>query len=359
MSDAFDAQIVIAVHNTDRPVKRAASSVLRSPGVGVIVVAHGIDSASLDLPEDSRIRVIECQEGKGHPGIPFNRGVQSATARFVGIMGSDDEYEPNAVSAMVRRLTDDEADGVIAPLIRDDSSGIRSKAPFTHRNKNLQAARDRLFYRTAPLGLFRTEVFSNGRYLMREDLHNGIDLIPSVRLWTDGLSISYYPTDPAYIVHSDAKDRVTEVRKSFAEKHWALTQFLDGGYAEHLPNEDKASLAVKLLRIHIFGFLRRTGKRSIGVEDWSELADTTRKILALSPHAMSPFTRSEKTMAQAILEEDGEKAFAACIKDQTEKGFWRRLPASPIHFWTIDGTPRRYVTQALCVLQDRTVTVER
>ena len=67
-------EIVVRVHDTSRPVRRAVSSVLEYPQAGAVVVAHGLSPDALDLPKDPRIRIVHEPDGLGFPGVASNAG---------------------------------------------------------------------------------------------------------------------------------------------------------------------------------------------------------------------------------------------------------------------------------------------
>ncbi|WP_350258648.1 glycosyltransferase [Scrofimicrobium sp. R131] len=322
------AQIVVAVHQVDRPIRRACESVLSCPEAGVIVVAHGVDPQDLDLPDSSRLEVVACAEGIGFPGVPFNRGIASARADLVGVMGSDDWFEEGALTALISRQRADRADVVLAPLTFQGAG--RELNPLTWRNRQLQAARDRLFYRTAPLGLIRRELAQNPRYQFREDVHVGEDFQPGVRLWTDGLSVSYYPQDPAYTVGSDARERVTLRPRALADRLAPIELLLADPEVRALPRRTRTSLAVKLLRVHVLGTLEQDAQRdALTAQDWRHFAQLTRKIAAFAPPARHRFTAADQRLLAAVVQADAD-GFTRELSGRSQLPLWTRiLPRNP------------------------------
>lgn len=262
---ALQAQIVIPVHDLTRPIRRAVESVLSDPNAGVILVAHGVPPLELDLPADHRITVMKLPTGVGYPGVAFNAGVAAATAPWVGIMGSDDWFSEGAIDAMVQRGIRDSADAVIAPL-RHDFEKETALAPLTPRRKRLQARRDRLFYRTAPLGLFRLEVAHSELFKFDEDAVAGVDQLTGVQLWTKGLSISFDPSDPPYVVGSDAKTRVTTTPRPLDVQGEIWNRLWDKQYVKELSAADRHALAEKMLVVHVLGAVAARPK----IENWTK-----------------------------------------------------------------------------------------
>ena len=87
------------------------------------------------------------------------------------------------------------------------------------RTRRLDGTRDRLSYRSAPLGLVRREAFPSLR--LTEGAPVGGDIAFVLALWFSGRSISYDRTGPAYVIGADAVDRVTFRPKPVAEEFGA------------------------------------------------------------------------------------------------------------------------------------------
>lgn len=303
-----EAQIVIAVHDPSRPVRRAVDSVLESEGAGAIVVAHGIDPSLLDIPISPRVEILECDWGFGKPYAPFNWGIAHVQAPSTGVLGSDDWYQTGAVDQMIRHLHQDNADGVIAPLVFPGQP--RSFNPLSIRHRHLRAAQDGLFYRTAPLGLFKTPVFQDPRYRFVEDVPAGGDILPSVRLWTDGLSISHYPDSPGYVVTDEATQRVTKTIRPLEETMRAITALLNDGDVASLPRLERQALVTKLLRVHVLNALNfvATGNSKA---DQVFLTTLTRQIVALEPRGLEVLPRAHKNAIVFITRGENDQAMNA------------------------------------------------
>lgn len=321
-----EVEIVVAVHRRDRPLSRALRSILSSESAGAVVVAHGILPSELDLPEDARVRVIEVPGGVGHPGVAFNAGIQAATAPWVGIMGSDDWFEDGAVESMLAHLRADRADGVIAPL-RYDHRSENLVVPVTRRRRNLQAARDHLFHRTAPLGLFRREVLQDPHFRLDEETVSGEDLEAGVRLWTSGRRWSYYPADPAYVVGSDGGERTTTLVRPLPEHAAAWMKVWAGSTPKGLTERERQDLAEKMFQTHIIPLLQTRPKP----EDWPRgdfewTAELTQMMAEHAPGFNRGFTRSWETAYQGLLEGDRNAALSALPSGSFLDN---RLPAHP------------------------------
>lgn len=308
------SQIVVPVHNRERPVARAVASVLEDPGAGVIVVAHNIDPRELTLPKDSRVKVVKLDGHVGYPGAAFDCGIAAATAEWVGIMGSDDWFEPGALQALREHGEADNADGVLAPL--SYQGGSKGFSPRTLRHRNLQAARDRLFYRTAPLGLYRREVLQHPEYAFGHTYPVGSDMQVSVRLWTSGRRFSYYPDSPAYVVGSDAKERTTLTRRPLSEHGKAWLEIWDQRWVEQLDTETRHALAVKILRVHVLGAVQQRSEASDWLDgDFEWLGALTRRILMEDPGAALPFRQASARTLRLLTQGDLESVLASSASE--------------------------------------------
>lgn len=297
---ALQAQVIIPVHDLTRPIRRAVESVLSYPGASPIVVAHGVNASDLDLPEDPRVRVIEVPDGQGKPGVAFNAGLDAATAPWVGIMGSDDWYEAGAIEVMLRRLRDDDADGILSP-IRPAKASLNSMRPVTWRRKNLRAARDRMFHRTAPLGLYRRKLLQNPRYQMADHVVAGVDQLSSVRLWTDGLAISYYPYDPAYVVGDDAKQRVTLTPRPLPVQGKMWREVWDDPEVRALPISTRNALGEKMVRVHVFDWISmHPTSNDLQQSDFEWLAELVGAIIQVAPGALDSLSPAELLVIEEL-----------------------------------------------------------
>ncbi|GAA2177118.1 hypothetical protein GCM10009847_01760 [Leucobacter tardus] len=309
------SEIVVPVHDRVRPIARAVRSVLTDPESGVIVVAHNIDPAELDIPDDPRVKIVPLEGAAGRPGAAFDHGIAAATAEWVGIMGSDDWFEAGALRALRARGESDHADGVLVPLLHQ--GGRRGFNPRTLRRKHLRAARDGLFYRTAPLGLFRRKILQAPAYAFGGVFPVGSDLQVSTRLWTSGLSISHDPDAPAYVVGMDAKERTTLNPRPLHEYGRAWLEIWDQPWVAALDGRTRHALAVKILRVHVLGVVvRRPDPSDWHDTDFAWLSALVRRILCEDPSALAPFRRVSARTLQALAEGDAGEALASSAAER-------------------------------------------
>lgn len=340
-------QIVIGVHDERRPVRRAIESVISDEFADAIVVAHGIDPGLLDVPLDNpRVTLLECRSGRGKPGVAYNYGVERSSAPFVGHLGSDDWYNPGALTAMLEAAYRHEADFVLAPLGKAKSE--RGLRPITLRSQNLSGERDRLFYRTAPLGIGRREVMNNPRYKMTESVTSGMDLQASVAMWTDGLRISYKSMDPAYVVGSDAAERVSSRRRSLEEITEAPRLLLEQRWVWELPKQQRYGLAVKLLRSNMIDYAAMySAHQAWRHGDEVLLRCLVDDIMQLSGVAIRALSANESRIIDEIRSGNPESIQRALARRRSSPLRERALPRNPLDALRHDSLLRRgLVTQA-------------
>lgn len=305
-------QVVIACHRVDRPVRRAIESVLACDEAAAIVVAHGIDPSLLDLPESDRVEVLTHHGHQGCPGAPKNLGIRHAVAPYVGILDSDDFYQEGAIESMLGHLENEGHDGVLAPLV-DPEKGPQ-RLPLTLRTAALDAVGDRLFYRTAPLGLFRRQILQDDRYRLREDLTTGEDMQASLRLWTDGLRIAHFPNDPGYVVGNDGGPRVTENIGSTEESMKAIRALIEEGELASLTPEQCDAAVTKILRVHVLRPTERAVKAGMLTgEDLHVTAGVSRALRKLSPRGTEVFPDADQRILGAVAADDLQKVKQAVV----------------------------------------------
>ena len=300
--------LVVAVHSTARPVERAVASVLahtRTP-LRVTVVCHNIDAGPIAeklgaLVDDPRVRTIEHRDGLRSPSGPFNRGLDEATAPFVSIMGSDDLLEPGAVDSWVARQRADDADMVVTHLRHASGAYVPTPPVRPWRTRRLEGSRDRLAYRSAPLGIVRRAAFPTLR--LTEGAPVGGDIAFVLSIWFSRRRISYDRTGPAYVIGADASDRVTFRPKPVAEEFTYLESLLEDSRFVGLGPRERASYAVKFLRVQVFGAVHNRPDPAFWTpQERADLRAVTRQILDLAPGAERVLSIADRRVLDAVLD---------------------------------------------------------
>lgn len=351
MSRPF-VDLVIACHDLTRPIERAVASVLQDADVRddvrVSVVAHGLPADEIEqrlAGIEGAWRVLPFADGIRSPAGPFNHGLERAEGPYCGVMGSDDFLEPGAMSAWVRHARMHRPDAAIAPIRIDGLPRMPNPLTRLNRHLRLDAAKDRLFYRTAPLGLIRTDTMRSLGLRMTPGVRVGEDFDFGIRLWTCGGRIDVVD-GPCYVIGTDARERTTLAPMSLRELVEPVVRLLDDGVPATLSPAHRRALAIKLVRVTVIGHARARSEAGAwrGDEEVAELAALLRRLLALAPRVLPPFSRQDRALLDALLTRptvDGITAAAvrAAAAGRLDRWFTR----SPLQAFTRESSLRRYV----------------
>ncbi len=302
--------VVIAVHTPERPIARAVRSVLDPGGEGVrlTVVCHNIGAeqirAAVDAPHRDRIRWLEHHDGKRRPAGPFNAGIEAATGEFVSIMGSDDTLQPGAVSSWYWLAKRSGAEAVIARLER---GGRAVPTPPTRpwRRTGLDGVKDRLCYRSAPLGLVSTATIARLGLRLDEAVATGDDVGFVTRLWFHA-AVAFDRRGPAYVIGEDATDRITYAPRPVAEELAFLTRLVRQHWFTRLELTQRRAAVVKFLRIHLFGAVyHRPEAQTWTPGERADLAAVARDLLQAAPGCEAVLSLADRALLDVILAGDG------------------------------------------------------
>lgn len=297
-----EVDVVIAVHDPCRDIARSVGSALTSAVVArVLVVCHntpvgGIAERLGRHADDPRVELVPFDDGIRSPAGPFNRGLDLASGRFTAIMGSDDELEGGAIDAWLHTAEQYRAE-VVVPVLRYEGGG-RVPTPPTRpgRIDRLDGIKDRLAYRTAPVGLVSRERFGTLRF--SPGLATGEDLAYSTRLWFSGAPIARVRSGAEYVIHDDAV-RVTFTPRAVGEELAAVTQLVADEWVTTLSESEREAIAVKLWRLPVFGTVHhRAGTWT--PDDRRALADICDAVRRLAPGAPRTLSRADSALVAAI-----------------------------------------------------------
>lgn len=306
--------IIIAVHDLRRNVDRAVRSVLADPDprVRVLVVAHNLPLDDVEAALDhlvrehpGRVRIEELADGIPSPSGPFNFGLALSDAEYVGIMGSDDELDAGAASQWRRTAQRRRADAVIAKVVRGEQRTlVRSPPKRVLRTGVLDFAKDRLSYRSAPLGLIRAEAVSRLGLRLMDGARNGGDLPFVTRLWLRGRVVPAQGL-AAYVEHADAPVRVTYVAKPVAEELWPVLALLDSADVEGMNRQQREALVTKTLRRNLLDAVRkRSSGRDFTGEDLAALRDILKRLDTVAPRARGMISSVQAELVEELLSEN-------------------------------------------------------
>lgn len=302
--------VTIAVHSATRPIARAVASVVdhTEADVRVTVVAHNIDPAVIlanlgPYASHPRVRLVELRDGVASPAGPMNEGLAQSTAAFVSVMGSDDELAPGAIDSWLGLQQDTNADVVIAKILIE-GRGVDPYPPVRRgrRERQLDGSKDRLAYRSAPLGIVRRARFGDLRFT--EGLRSGEDLAYTASLWFSGARIAYDRSGPPYVVKDDAGDRVTSAPRPVADDFAFLDAIEAESWFATLRPRQRRSLAVKILRVHFFDAVlaRVNAEGGIGTHQ-AALAAVADRVEASAPGTTALLARVDRAVIDEVRSE--------------------------------------------------------
>ncbi|MFP3459410.1 glycosyltransferase family 2 protein [Arthrobacter globiformis] len=301
MISDYAVTVVIPVHQLNRPIARAAGSALAAgnPGqVKVLVVCHGIAADDVrrllsEIPLE-HVELLEFADGIPSPAGPMNAGLKAVATRYASLLGSDDYLEAGALSQWIAQADASGADAVLAPLRTQGGTPIRSPRLRLLRRGPLHPVRDRIAYRTAPLGLMRMAAIERLGIAFIGGLRTGEDIDFSLRLWFSGGRVEMGRPGSAYIVGEDAVERVTGQMLPLTEEFRALMDVVNAGWVQELPGPARHAIAVKILRVHVLSAMyRRGGNFPWTAEDRAALAAAVDAIKAVAPSVERPLSVAE------------------------------------------------------------------
>lgn len=304
--DTPEVDVIIPVHTRTRPVLRAVRSVLdhTAAAVRVIVVAHGVAREEIvanlaPLAEGDRLQVLHLDDGIASPSGPMNVGLDSATAPFVSLLGSDDELAPGALDSWLRIARETGASTVMARIDRLQTGTDRYPPVRLGRTRDLHPAKDRLAYRSAPLGLISRDHHSELRFT--PGLHSGEDLEFTAVLWFTGSRIAYATSGPGYVGHEDEGDRVTHATRSVTEDFAFLNTTIDAPWFRRLPRSQRTAFGVKVLRLHFFDAVFHRLQTADGISSHRpELEEVLRRVARAAPGSVGLLARVERRILDEL-----------------------------------------------------------
>ena len=308
---ASTIDVIIPVHTERRPIERAVSSVLSSQHqeIRAIVVCHGIGSENikirLNLFQGPRLTIIEHHDRMHSPAGPLNAGVLAASADYLAFLGSDDEFDAGSLDAWHSELRGQDVH--IGQLIGDSEGRILAPAPRTLRFDRLDASKDLLNYRTAPVGalLSRALVTSPESPRFIEGLRTGEDIALGAFLWNTAARISYSRHRGGYRVRESGEDRVTIEQPPLTVLLEPVEKLLEQRWLSKLSGRAKSALAAKLIRMQVVEPCRFLARQQCFSVDEAEAARRAlTKLYAFSSHGPSYLLRRDFIAAQALLNAD-------------------------------------------------------
>lgn len=283
--------VIIAVHQLSRPIRRAVGSVLKNDvPLRVTVVCHNIASEDIaqrlgELTGDPRVRLLELHDGVPRPAGPFNEGLDHAGASFTSIMGSDDELEAGAIDSWVAIARRDGADAVIPRLAHAGGGVVPTPPTRPWRSRRLDLVKDRLSYRSAPLGLVSRQTFGDLR--LDTAVATGEDVQYVTTVWSQAGAISL-SRGPAYLVHADAASRTSLTARPVEEDLRFVHRLLTSATFRALAQGQRDAVVTKIIRVNVIGAIHNRRGSGWSQEDRRHLAAAIAALRSAAPRAEQP-----------------------------------------------------------------------
>lgn len=342
--------VVIAIHDATRRLDRALDSVFAGAPAQVraIVVCHGLDPAEIEHQLVSvlrdRVEVVAFADGVRSPAGPFNAGIGRSGADYVSLMGSDDYLEFGALAAWQRIAATRSCDAVIAEQVHQDGTFIASPLVRPWRSHHLDAVRDRLYYRSAPLGLLRRAYLVENDLRLTEGATSGEDIVMSTMLWSHA-HCELARRAPRYVIGADAVSRTSTKPQPFHDLVGVILTVLGEPRLRELPLGQRRSLAIRIARTVLIGGVRARGSEA----EWDATQiDAMRRALAFlddfGPGYSAPLSRAERQILDAATTDPVLAARAGSTADSVVTMV---LPRNLLHLCDRESNFRRFAAQVL------------
>lgn len=272
----------------------------------ITVVCHNISSpeiaSTLPIAQREVVNFLEFRDDRPSPAGPKNFAVDQTNGRYIAFLDSDDSYDPGALREWSARAERRQLDAVIPPERHAAGGTIRTPVVRPFRSRNLNPLRDRLSYRTAPLGLIRRATLEESRLVFAGGVRNGSDQIFGLKLWFDSKKIEFARGGPGYIVGADAKTRVTTQLQALGSELKATSDLFDDSWFSAQPLSSRRAIAVKSVRILFFGAVaRRFETDSWTADSHNEAADFLRLTARVAPGYDRTLSVADVQLSAAIL----------------------------------------------------------
>jgi hypothetical protein len=335
--------VVIPVHAESRPVERAVGSVLSASNAGrirVTVVAHEIEPRALEKRLPASVRVLPFEDGVQSAAGPVNAGIEAATAEYLCRVDSDDYLEDGALDAWMAHVAAHRPEVLLGRLSFEGRGPVPVPLTRPFRLTRLDPIRDRLAYRTNPLGLIHRETVRRRDLRFTPGLRVGEDLEIGLDLWFRSRRIDFAGRSPSYVVGGGAKDRSTLAAMPAEIELAATSRLIELDWVSALSVEARRAIAIKLTRVHVLGRLTRDDV--VPDEDQPYVSELLARLDRFAPGFRAPFARADRELLDAASDPEKMLREAANTWRQSTRAS-RMLTPSWIRNVDRESTVRRYV----------------
>lgn len=179
-----DVSVIIAVHNTAYMLPTTFDSLRRQTlgpeRVQVVLIDDGSTDDSGRLTDEFAASYpgpveVRHQKNSGTPAVPFNRGLDLATGRYVFFLGSDDYLWAEALERLVAAADRWESDVVFGPVVGVDGHKVAQRVYRHGTTEDLDVYTSDLPYALANTKLFRRSLIESLGLRYREDMRQRCD----------------------------------------------------------------------------------------------------------------------------------------------------------------------------------------
>lgn len=312
--------VIIAVYNTATYLPETLASLERQTigfeSVQVLLVDDGSTDGSERIIDEFAARhpgnvVAVHQENSGTPAVPFNRGLEHATGRWVFFLGSDDHLDDDALQVLVEHGDEWESDVIFG---RMEPIGAR-KVPIEifklGRVADLDLYSSRLPYVLANSKMFRRSMIEELGLRYREDMRQRCDQPFTVTAMIHARRISMIGDGATYHARERA-DRSNVTYTADAAEMYASTAIIMDTIAEALPPGPKRD---HVMRRQFDNTIRGDLRDSLSLREPAEREFVYDRIAELSERYLTDgLFRSMKVLDRAIirgaLDRDTERVLA-------------------------------------------------
>lgn len=360
-------EVVIPVHDLERPFMRAVRSVLdQSPEVadlgvslGVTVVLHNLGDAGeahRPGPDTDGVTWLTCDDGVRSPAGPRNLALEHSTATYLSFLDSDDYLEPGSLAAWWKAAQATSAAAVIAPLRTPQGAILPAPRIRPSKPQVLDPLKDGLAYRSVPYGLLRRSALSTIGFRYAEGLRTGEDIETTLKLWFRSGAVCYPYGAAAYHQTDDSgAGRVTSSINPLTEEFRWLERLLISGWLQEATLAERRSVALKVLRVHGIGALvrRSAGATENGRALWDDTerrywAELSGRLFAFAGGSLPALSRRDAELTRAAATAKDVPALRAAVERHIASGrFGDLVTVNPLAVLSRDSVLRHYVAERL------------
>lgn len=342
--------VIIACHNPARPVGRAVASVVEgNPEASVTVVCHNTSIDSIRDVIDHDVDYIELHDGIRSASGPFEHGMEASEAEFVSIMGSDDTLQPGAVAHWLD-LADEQGADVVQTRLLLEGNIVRTPPVRPWLRGVADPVKDRLSYRSAPLGLVSREIRQRTGARLVTGAPVGGDVPYVTKLWFES-TVAVQRSGPGYVIGESATDRVTYTDRPIDVELAFVLHLLDDPWFLARSRAERISICAKLIRIHLFGVvLNRSGAAWWTDQERRSLAYVAERLLHAAPGVDRRLSLADNDLLRAIRSKRvGAEEMMALASRRRRHGLPSTVIASDPRYMFAIEAPVRMMAASLLV----------